>query len=87
MKTDEWRSQIRSRVSGVKLFSISRRILNLTTVILPPIKTQHAIVAYLDKKCNEINAVISEKEKLIIDLEKYKHSLIFDVVTGKQKVV
>ena len=33
--TDNWRSQIRKAVSGVKLFSISRRILGCVSVLVP----------------------------------------------------
>ncbi len=86
-KTDAWRSQIRTRVSGVKLFSISKKILNSVSVILPPTTVQAAIVEELDKKCGEIDSIIAEKETLILDLEKYKRSLIYDAVTGKRKVV
>lgn len=86
-KTDAWRSQIRARVSGVKLFSISKKILNMATVILPPIDEQAAIVNELDRQCGEIESVIIEKESLITDLEQYKRSLIYEVVTGKRKVV
>lgn len=53
---------------------------------LPPKDDQIAIADYLDKKCDSIYAIINEKEKLIIDLEAYKKSLIFEVVTGKRRV-
>ena len=86
MKTDVWRSQIRANVSGVKLFSISKRILNSTSVILPSTEEQKEIINYLDSKCKAIDDIIVEKELLILDLEKYKKSLIFDVVTGKKRV-
>lgn len=85
-KSDAWRTQLRSRVGGVKLFSISRRMLNLATVILPPQNEQTAIAAYLDSKCAAIDGIILEKEDLISDLETYKRSLIFEVVTGKRRV-
>lgn len=85
-KTDIWRQQIRSRVSGVKLFSISKKILNQITVILPSADEQAKIVTYLDKQCSNIDAIISYKERLINDLESYKKSLIFEVVTGKRRV-
>lgn len=49
--------------------------------------TRHNIALYLDKKCSEIDKVIAEKNALISDLEAYKKSLIFEVVTGKRKVV
>jgi len=85
-KSDAWRTQLRSRVSGVKLFSISRRMLNSATVILPPTEEQVAIVSYLDDKCATIDSVIAEKESLIAELETYKKSLIFETVTGKRRV-
>lgn len=85
-KSDAWRTQLRSRVGGVKLFSISRRMLNLATVILPPQNEQTAIAAYLDSKCAAIDGIILEKEDLIRELENYKRSLIFEVVTGKRRV-
>ena len=86
MRTDAWRSQIRANVSGVKLFSISKRILNSTSVILPSTEEQKEITDYLDSKCKAIDEIIAEKDLLILELEKYKKSLIFDVVTGKKRV-
>lgn len=86
-KSDAWRSQIRTRVSGVKLFSISRKILGALTVLLPPEDEQIRIVEYLDEKCGLIDSIIAEKELLIAELEVYKRSLIYETVTGKRKVV
>ena len=53
---------------------------------IPPIEEQRKIVDYLTDKCNTINALVAEKEALLADLESYKKSLIFEVVTGKRKV-
>ncbi len=53
---------------------------------VPPLPEQTAIAAYLDSKCAAINGVILEKEDLIRELENYKRSLIFEVVTGKRRV-
>ena len=55
-------------------------------VPVPPIEEQQAIANYLDEKCAAIDALVAEKEKLIADLEAYKKSLIYDVVTGKREV-
>ena len=55
-------------------------------VPVPPIEEQQAIADYLDKKCAAIDALVAEKESLIADLEAYKKSLIFEVVTGKREV-
>lgn len=56
-------------------------------VIVPPIEEQLRIVEYLNIQYSKIDAIISEKESLVADLESYKKSLIFEVVTGKRRVV
>lgn len=53
---------------------------------VPPLPEQTAIAAYLDSKCATIDGIILEKEDLIRELENYKRSLIFEVVTGKRRV-
>lgn len=85
-QTDCWRSQIRCSCSGVKLFSISRKILGATSLIIPPFAEQQQIADYLDQKCSEIDALITKKEQLVVELEAYKKSLIYEVVTGKRSV-
>lgn len=52
----------------------------------PPLEEQKRIADMLDEKCGEIDAIIADKERLISDLEAYKKSLIFEVVTGKREV-
>lgn len=56
-------------------------------VIVPPLEEQLRIVEYLNIQCPRIDEIISEKESLVADLESYKKSLIFEVVTGKRRVV
>ena len=56
-------------------------------LMLPPYAVQKELVDYLDSRCSAIDSLVSEKESLIADLESYKKSLIFEVVTGKRKVV
>lgn len=85
-KTDCWRSQIRSRVSGIKLFSITQKILKQAEVIMPDINEQQKIIDYLDNKCSSIDKLISNKEKVIDKLTEYKKSLIYECVTGKREV-
>ena len=84
-RTDAWRSEPRSKVSGIKVFRISRRILGVATCIAPSEKEASQIVAYLDEKCAEIDRLIGTKHKFITKLESYKKSLIYEYVTGKKE--
>ena len=54
---------------------------------MPPKTEQKDIADFLDKRTAEIDSLIAEKESLIKDLESYKKSLIYEVVTGKRRVV
>lgn len=67
------------------------QIINSTTqgnisCIVPSISEQKEIVDYLDAKCAEIDKLIAKKEQLVKELESYKKSLIYEVVTGKREV-
>ena len=55
-------------------------------VVVPPLEEQKEIVDYLDAKCAEIDRLIAKKEQLVKELESYKKSLIYEVVTGKREV-
>ena len=44
------------------------------------------ITNYLDTKCAEIDKLIAKKEQLVKELDNYKKSLIYEVVTGKREV-
>ena len=52
----------------------------------PTFPEQEEIVNYLDAKCAEIDKLIAKKEQLVKELEIYKKSLIYEVVTGKREV-
>lgn len=56
-------------------------------ICLPPMNTQHQIVDMLNKRVKEINEIIERKLAIVQDLETYRKSLIYEVVTGKRKVV
>ena len=86
IQTDAWRCQLRSRVSGVKVFSISQKFINQTSVIIPPISEQQAIADYLDEKCADIDSLIQTKLSKIDSLKEYKKSIIYEYVTGKREV-
>lgn len=52
----------------------------------PSTAEQSQIADYLDAKCAEIDRLIAKKEQLVKELESYKKSLIYEVVTGKRGV-
>lgn len=53
---------------------------------VPALTEQKEITNYLDAKCAEIDGLIAKKEQLVKELESYKKSLIYEVVTGKREV-
>lgn len=53
----------------------------------PSKEDQQKIVEFLDLNVSTIDTIIESKNTLIEDLESYKKSLIYEVVTGKRKVV
>ncbi len=87
IKTDAWRCQLRCKVQGVKLFSISQKFVNQTSIIVPPMSEQIQISEYLDTKCTEIDNLISIKLSKIDSLKEYKKSIIYEYVTGKKEVI
>ena len=56
------------------------------TIPLPPIEEQTEIVGFIKKRSLELNKLIMKKELLVQELESYKKSLIYEVVTGKREV-
>lgn len=49
--------------------------------VLPSAQEQRAIADYLDRKCGEIDELISLQEKMIEELKAYKQSVITEAVT------
>ena len=49
-------------------------------------KEQIEIADFLDKKCSEIDSVISKKERQLNLIRKHRKSLIYEYVTGKKRV-
>ena len=57
-----------------------------TYSLYPPYAEQEKLVSHLDKKCSEIDELITVKQAKIEKLEQYKRSLIYEYVTGKKEV-
>ena len=88
-KTPRWIGEFITHMKGVgdSISPLYTTELYKIKVIVPPIEEQLRIVEYLNIQCPKIDEIISEKESLVADLESYKKSLIFEVVTGKRRVV
>lgn len=56
-------------------------------IVVPDFEEQLQIEKYLDKWCMQIDALIEEKEAFLEEMESYKKSLVYEVVTGKRRVI
>lgn len=67
--------------------NLNQEMLNAIRINTPVIAEQKLLVKKMEKQVFVFDSLISEKESLINDLEAYKKSLIYEVVTGKRRVV
>ena len=61
--------------------SMTQTNYNNIFIPFPPLSEQTAIASYLDKKCSNIDAIITKNEQIIEKLKEYKSSLISEAVT------
>lgn len=67
--------------TATALPSMTQTDLNNNSICLPPVSEQQIIATYLDKKCGEIDKVISVQQKRIALLQELKQSVITHAVT------
>lgn len=60
---------------------ISVKKLMNSSIVFPPLSEQKAIAEFLDKKCGEVDALITDIQQEIETLEQYKRSVITEAVT------
>lgn len=84
--SDNWRTQIRQSVCGIKVFSITQKDLAPVEIVLPSYEEQIQISKYLDKKTSAIDAIVLSITKQIDSLKTYRRALINEAVTGKLKI-
>ncbi len=70
-----------SIVSQISIAHLTKDKLANTPILLPSLSEQRTIAAYLDHKVGQIDALISEKEKMVNDLKAYRSSIITEAVT------
>lgn len=73
--------------NGMGVPHLTQEAMKEIVIPLPPRGEQEQIANFLDTECRKIDEIIELKNLLIIELEMYKRSLIFETVTGKRKVV
>ena len=73
-------------ITGSAQPKLSQEKLQNIWVPLPDLEEQQEIATYIRSKCAEIDKLITKKEQLVKELESYKKSLIYEVVTGKREV-
>ena len=73
--------------TGALQANLSRSAFEHLKVQFPPYSEQQEIVAYLDDKCEKIDALIARKQQYLTEIENYKKSLIYEYVTGKKEVI
>lgn len=81
-----FRSQVRARMKGVKVYSITQSILKDMTAWIPSQDEQNQIVNMLDNESAKIDRAIALQEQKIEKLKELKATLIDSAVTGKIKV-
>lgn len=73
--------QMNEAMAGSALRRITITKIKDFIILLPPTSEQRTIASYLDQKVGQIDALISEKEKMVEDLKAYRSSLITETVT------
>lgn len=82
-KSPTWRYQVRKKVNGVKVYSITQKMLKDVFILIPPINEQEEIIRHLEKVCAKTDVCIKKMNEKIANLQDLKTCLIADAVTGK----
>ena len=88
-KTPQYIGEFKKKSSGVGegLTRLYTKDLFSIYCAIPKENEQNDIVKYVVEKITEIDKLIQEKDLIVQEMEKYKKSLIYEVITGKRKVV
>lgn len=86
LQSDGYQKQIENKWTFGTQQNIGMRTLEQLIVCYPPLDEQREIAVYLDEKCAALDTLIAKKTALLIELETYKKSLIYEYVTGKKEV-
>ena len=74
-------SYFRDKVFGTTIPHMNDEYINDVPLLLPSIAEQQRIAEFLDKKCGEVDEMITLQEQIIEELKAYKQSVITEAVT------
>lgn len=81
-----FRKQLEKYSQGSNITNINQTLLSQISIIIPPVEVQLEAIRKVEKLFAAIDKLIKGKQKIISSLERYKNSLIYEVVTGKKEV-
>ncbi len=81
MNTDGYAEHGNIIARGATMSRVSRSQLGQFWIAYPDMNEQNLIADFLDNQCGKIDSIISDLEKQIETLQKYKKSLILETVT------
>lgn len=83
MLADYFQSQLKSLSTGSTAEGLKASKLSVLRLIAPPIREQHAIAAFLDAECDQIDGLIDTTTSATDKLQEYRQSLITAAVSGQ----
>ena len=86
ISSSNWQEQIKKRVIGSTIPTISETRLLSMQATVPPEEEQDKIILYIDEKLSEIDEIINLQHEQVNLFKEYKTTLINSAVTGKIKI-
>lgn len=81
-----FRKQLEKYSQGSNITNINQALLSQISIIIPPVEVQLEAIRKVEKILAAIDKLITGKQEIVSALERYKKSLIYEVVTGKKEV-
>lgn len=87
IKSEYTQNVINQKKDGMGVPHLFQRDIREFVLLLPSTEEQQKIVDFLDEKCSHIDSLIEQKEQLLVELDSYKKSVVYEYVTGKKEVL
>jgi len=83
-QSHDFRNQIQRAVNGIKVYSITNKILDTTKLLLPDLEEQKRIADFLDHKASNIDKALKKTLELQETLKTYRSTLISSVIKKEE---